>query len=189
MKYILKKDGEETEVVAERWSWGVLYRPTEEAIKRSELEMKKRNEILEAERKARIDKVKKDPAAIQNLNNYFDVLVDQPMQIEQGELHQFQEDGSFHQFAEINQDEVELFSMFRLDDMSQRFDMLTQGKQIFHFYRHTIFSAATPEERRAKVYCFGWKDKETGATAYHYILPNDRLVISDKDIDITKFGI
>lgn len=105
------------------------------------------------------------------------------------ELRQFGEDGIFHQFAEIKQDEVEMFVMYQLEDMGKRIDLVAEGKQIFHFYRNLILSAATPEEHRVRVYAFGYKDKETGATVYHFILPDDRMVVSDHDVDLTKFNI
>jgi len=148
-----------------------------------------RNEKLEAERLERVEKVKDNAEAVANLNNHFDILMQAPIDCLRDELHQFGPDGKFHQFAEIDQDKVEMFVMINLEDRTKRFDMSAEGKQIFHFYRHTIFAGGTPLERRAKVYCFGWKDKETGATAYHWIMPDDRLVISDKDIDITKFNL
>jgi len=107
------------------------------------------------------------------------------------ELHQFEdgpECGTFHQFQEIKQDEVEMFVMIKTGAPWKRIDMVVEGKQIFHFYRNIILSAATSEERRIKIYCFGWKNKN-GETAYHFILPDDRIVISDKDLDLTKFNI
>ena len=104
------------------------------------------------------------------------------------ELHQFGNDGIFHQFQEIEQDKVEMFVMISADG-KKRIDMPVEGKQIFHFYRKFMFEAATPNERRETVYCFGYKDKENGATAYHFILPDDRIIISDKDVDVTKFNI
>jgi hypothetical protein len=106
------------------------------------------------------------------------------------QLNQFRdEDGSFHQFGEIKQEEVAMFVMYQFGNMEKRIDMVVEGKQIFHFYRNMILNHGTGEERRLRVYCFGYKNKETGEAVYHYILPDDRLVVSDKDIDITKFGI
>jgi len=105
------------------------------------------------------------------------------------ELHQFGNDGIFHQFQEIDQEKVDMFVMYKLFDSDKRIDMPVENKQIFHFYRRFILSAATSEERRVNVYCFGYKDKKTGATAYHFILPDDRIIISDKDVDVTKFNI
>lgn len=105
------------------------------------------------------------------------------------ELKQFGDDGIFHQFGEINQEEVAMFVMYKFDDDSKRIDLPVEGKQIFHFYRNLVFDMLTEGERKVRAYCFGYKDKETGASAYHFILPDDRIVISDKDLDLTKFNI
>jgi len=105
------------------------------------------------------------------------------------ELKQFGDDGIFHQVAEIDHNRIEMFTMYKLEDMGKRIDLLVEGKQIFHFYRQTVFNARTPEERKVTVYVFGWKNKDTKEVVYHYILPDDRMVISDKDIDITKFNL
>jgi hypothetical protein len=105
------------------------------------------------------------------------------------ELRQFGNDGVFHQFADIKQDEVAMFVMEKTDESGKRIDMAVEGKQVFHFYRNIVLNMLTPEQRKIRVYCFGWKDRETGATSYNFILPDDRVVIGDRDLDLTKFGI
>ncbi len=105
------------------------------------------------------------------------------------ELKQFGDDGIFHQFGEINQKEVQMFVMYRLDNPDKRIDLIPNGKQIFHFYRNVVLAMLTEDERRIRVYCFGFKDQETGNANYHYILQDDRVVIANEDIDITKFNI
>lgn len=103
------------------------------------------------------------------------------------ELKQF-DNGIFHQFQEIKQDEVEMFVMFEMEG-EKRIDMVVTGKQIFHFYRNFVFDYMSKDKRQAKVYVFGWKNKESGDTSYHYILPDDRIVVSDQDVDLNKFNI
>lgn len=113
------------------------------------------------------------------------------------ELKQFGDDGRFHQFQEINQDEVKLFVMYRLDNPDRRIDLpIVDGMQIFHFYRNYIFNATQEDERKVRVYVFGYKEKAdakcphcqvsaSGACnkmAYHYILPDDRMVVAKEDI-------
>lgn len=96
------------------------------------------------------------------------------------ELHQFDKDGIFHQFKEINQAEVKMFTMYNTDPNSNaRFDILCEGEvQFFHFYRNFILENDTV---RIKVYVFGWKEKETGASSYNYIFPDGRILSSNKD--------
>lgn len=103
------------------------------------------------------------------------------------EFKQFGDDGKFHQFQEIVQEEVAMLVMYKLDNPAIRIDLAVQGKQIFHFYRNLILDATTENERRVKAYAFGYKDGQH--TSYHFILPDDRLIISDKDVDLTMFGV
>lgn len=104
------------------------------------------------------------------------------------ELHQFDSDGKFHQFNEINQSEVNMFVMYDTSDLSKRYDLILSGDvQIFHFYRHFVLKNDT---RREKVYGFGWKDRETGITSYNFIMPNGRLISSNSDIeDLTVYNL
>jgi hypothetical protein len=97
------------------------------------------------------------------------------------ELHQFGSEGDFHQFGEIEQDLVGMFTMYKPDDMTKRIDIVTHGNlQFFHFYVNLVLENDT---LRKRAYCFGWKDKKTGATSYNYILPDDRIVAADHKIE------
>lgn len=111
------------------------------------------------------------------------------------EMKQFGDDGVFHQFQEIRQEDVDVFVMYKLDDPQKRIDMDVRGKQIFHFYRNFVFGAGTPNETRAKVYCFGWTEK-TGWGRYEekkevccYIMPDDRIVFGNRETQLTNFNI
>jgi hypothetical protein len=101
------------------------------------------------------------------------------------ELHQFADDGIFHQFREIEQERVKMFVMYRLADLTKRIDMPVKPEmQIFHFYRKCHLNVGTESDRWVKVYVFGWKDRLTGATGYHYILPDGRMIVANHDIEI-----
>lgn len=107
------------------------------------------------------------------------------------ELHQFDSKGRFHQFKEINQPEVKMLVMRRTDDASKRFDLVATGDvQFFHFYRQYVFNMLSENRSKVKVYVFGWKDRVTGAASYNYILPDDRLITANHDIqDLTNYNI
>lgn len=103
------------------------------------------------------------------------------------ELHQFDSEGTFHQFKEINLAEVKLFTMYKPEEMdTKRYDIVvTEGMQIFHFYRNI-----KPHylNHFVKVYAFGWK--KDGKASYHFILPDDRMVMSDVDnVDLPQFNL
>jgi hypothetical protein len=106
------------------------------------------------------------------------------------ELHQFDSEMKFHQFGEIVQSKVKMFTMYD-SESENRYDIVVDDfMQIFHFYRQVIFAGGSPDERRAKVYCFGWKNRITGSNAYHFILPDGRMVMSSSEsIDLSKFNI
>lgn len=112
------------------------------------------------------------------------------------ELHQYERpttvDGVFHQFAEIDRDNVVLFVMRNHE--GKRFDIaIKEGQQIFHFYRNKGIGTANDkgetEIKWNRVYVFGYKDHKTKHTAYHFILPNDTLVIASEEIELAKFNL
>ena len=101
-------------------------------------------------------------------------------------LAQFGDDGVFHQMKEIDWSKVEVFSVYCTDGPGKgRFDIrVSECMQVFMIYRNQILEQGTEKERRYRFPVFGWKDKETGAKHYHYILPNDTMVMGDQDLVI-----
>lgn len=104
------------------------------------------------------------------------------------EFHQFGNDGIFYQIKEIDWDEVKMFTMYRLDDMKKRIDIVvTPEMQIFHFYRNVKPAGV---DHFIRVYVFGYKIRGTSKACYNFILPDDRVIVADRDnIDLTKFEI
>lgn len=93
------------------------------------------------------------------------------------EIRQFGRDGIFHRFAEVDQAKAEVLTMYATDGSGRRFDLyLKPGMKIFHFYRVVVLNHGRPEELRARIYCFGWKDE--GVSTYQYVLPSGNLVIA-----------
>jgi len=108
------------------------------------------------------------------------------------ELRQFDKNGRFHRFAEINQPEVKMFTMHRFDDIGKRIDMVVKGDcQLFHFYRVIgTLDPSSEKQKKVRIFCFGWKDRKTGAMSYNYILPDDRMITADHDVaSLNKFGV
>lgn len=102
------------------------------------------------------------------------------------ELHQFDEQGNFHQFKEIDMPNAKMFTMYKLSDLSRRIDMvITEGMQFFHFYRNVKPYYANGFVR---AYVFGWKKGDV--TSYNFILPDNRVIISSVDnVDLVAFNI
>lgn len=90
----------------------------------------------------------------------------------------------FHQFKEIVQENVVLFEMVNTEKPELRYSIdVEEGMQIFHFYRRSILEQGTPRETRIVFFVFGYK--ANGVGRYHFILPDNRLVItSNKDIKL-----
>jgi hypothetical protein len=100
-------------------------------------------------------------------------------------LQQFDDMGRFHQFKEIDHSKVHLFYMYKPEDQTKRVELLlSDTMQIFHFYRNICLEMLTEQEKKIKIYCFGWKDKVTGAQLYNFIMPDDRLIFSSDDIKL-----
>jgi len=106
------------------------------------------------------------------------------------ELKQFGDDGLFHRFAEIKQEDVVMFSMYKPDDadLKKRIDIeVKDGMKLFHFYRNIVLDYMSENKRKIKIYVFGWKNEK--GLSYNYILPDDRIVMSNEDIDVSKYNI
>lgn len=97
-------------------------------------------------------------------------------------LKQFDDDGFFHQIAEVDQNKVVVFAVYKLENPAVRFDLVVipEIHQIFMFYRNTITKAGD-SETRVRIPVFGLKTKGTGETIYNYILPDGRLVVATCD--------
>jgi len=102
------------------------------------------------------------------------------------ELHQFDDKNNFHQFKEIKNEEVKMFVMYKNDDRKNRIDMpIHDGDKFFHFYTNV---KAFYSDHFVKVYVFGIQHK--GVSTYHYILPDDRMIISTyRNIDLVQFNV
>jgi len=109
------------------------------------------------------------------------------------ELHQFEGSescckGTFHQIKEIKWEEVKMFTMYKFNDMKRRIDLLVRpDMQIFHFYRN-IRSAGV--DHFIKVYVFGYKTRGSSEAVYNFILPDNRVLVSNRDnVDLSKFEL
>lgn len=187
----INSEGKEEIVLRERWGWGVIYKPTQDAIDDAEIKLKERNDNLYkemCEKEQRLIKIKVPNVNIQNMFKLFKARMNEPIDAYQKELHQFDGDGNFHQFKEIDLKNVSMFTMYRTDDMSKRIDMpIVEGMQFFHFYRN--FKPYYDQKGGfRKIYVFGWKFK--GVASYNFILPDDRMIVSPVDnIDLVNFNV
>lgn len=97
-------------------------------------------------------------------------------------LKQFDDDGIFHQFAEIDQNRIAIFRMTS-KHYSQTYSILfaDPGMKLIHFYRNTILNAGTEFEERQRLYCFGY-EKKIGLKMQKVVMiitPTNELIITE----------
>lgn len=179
------------EIAPERWVWGVVYRPTEAQLERSVIETEKRNKVLQEELDLRLAKMKADGAAQKDmdiLQGEYELTMDKPAGLERDELHQFGDDGIFHRVGEIDQDRIEVASLYFYDDysMKKRIDIpFRPGMKLVHKYRNI---RPAGHKDFIKIYMFGFKYE--GTHSLFFVLPDDRIVISpDDQVDLTNWDL
>lgn len=182
---------EELTIPVERWVWGVVYRPTEAQLERSRIETEKRNKVLQEELDHRLEKMVADNAAqkdIDTLKTEYEVVMSKPAGLERDELHQFGDDLRFHRIGEIDQDRVEVASLYFYDDysMQKRIDIpFRPGMKLIHKYRNI---RPAGYKNFIKVYMFGYKYE--GQHCIFFVLPDDRIVMCPDDkLDLTMYDL
>lgn len=105
------------------------------------------------------------------------------------EFLQYDSRGIFHQINEIDFDKLVRFTMIKTDNTDLQHSMVIgPNMKPFFFIRRGIFKHTQPDEERLAAYVFGYQDRETGRQMYHFILPDDRLVITE-DRSFSPFKI
>ena len=104
-------------------------------------------------------------------------------------LKQFDEETKiFHRIAEIDQEKLDVFAMQSTEDENKRYEIhFTEGMKLVHYYRHTVLELGTPNEKRFKFYCFGYKIRVGGIKKFIktmlQILPNDMVSITKEEFE------
>lgn len=182
-------------VPLERWIWGVVYKPTPEQIKAAEEATQLRKKDFTAELQIKETELRRSgkstPEAIEQLRWDYQPLIHTPVEPEMDEIHQFDDvAGQYHQIKEIDQSRpILMFSMYK-PGTDQRIDLvMPEGAKIYHKYVNVVLSAATAEESRYRVYCFGF-GKPDGKGFFNYIMPDDTIVQADTpDLNLTAWGL
>lgn len=93
-------------------------------------------------------------------------------------LKQFDDEGVFHQFKEINQEKPFIFKMISPTQAHYYTLLIDPAKmKLFHFYRNFVLQAGTPMEYREKIYCFGYE--EAGQKMYFIINKDECIMCHD----------
>ena len=101
-------------------------------------------------------------------------------------LNQFDVDRKeYHYIYEIEQEKALVWTLFKLDDITQRIDIVVpEGAKLIHRIRN--HKTKSPDSH-TRVWMFGYKTKE-GQAHYNFILPGGNVVQStDFNLDVTQF--
>ncbi len=105
-------------------------------------------------------------------------------------LKQFDDNGIFHQFREIDQSKLLSFKMVNVEN-DKVFTLIFNPKsmKLIHFYRNIVLNVGTSEEKKIKLYCFGFEKKFFGRTqkSLMAIMPSNEVIITE-NLDNMEVG-
>ena len=98
------------------------------------------------------------------------------------QLKQFDDDGRFHQFREIDQTRLNAFVMSTPDESHPPVILKFEpGYKLIHFYRNISLNNGAI---RIRLYCFGYES--VNAKVILVIMPDNRVVITENVDHITR---
>lgn len=97
-------------------------------------------------------------------------------------LKQFDDDLNFHQFIEIDQSRLALFKMTS-SVYPQVYTLVFSDPtmKLIHFYRNTVLNTGTPDEKKIRLYCFGY-EQVIGPKNHKVIMiitPSNNLIVTE----------
>ena len=101
-------------------------------------------------------------------------------------LKQFDDmEREFHKFAEIDQENLDVFGLYKLTEPTERrYEIhMKEGMKPIHYYRNVVLNAGTKQEQRVRLYHFGYEENVNGVTkkTILQIHPNDAVAILNHD--------
>jgi len=107
------------------------------------------------------------------------------------ELHQFGDDGIFHQIKDIQHERIKMAGLYKFDDPDKKILIpWKDGMKFIHKYLNVHSAEQHPDNFNdtSRVYVFGYKSGNQHH--YTYVLPNDWMIFSNEEnIDLTKFPL
>lgn len=97
-------------------------------------------------------------------------------------LKQFDDDGIFHQFEEI--DQCRLFAFRMTDDVITHTMLFEQGMKLIHFYREYRLNVGTQQFKAITLYVFG---HEIDGKKQLFVITDKGLIITDDDERVRVF--
>lgn len=106
------------------------------------------------------------------------------------EMHQFDQDGIFHQIGEIDQSKLSMFVVHSLDNPERRMDMPfdPETMRLVYKYRNVHLSHFPDMGDTVRIYVFGYNKGDLQHRIF--ILPDDRIIVADRDsLPMERFEI
>lgn len=91
-------------------------------------------------------------------------------------LNQFGDDGTFHQFKEIDQANLVVFQMVSSDKPAITIHWVP-GRKLIHFYRVLKLNVGGDNEITIRLYCFGYETPTSKLIMV--IMPTDEIIVLD----------
>lgn len=98
------------------------------------------------------------------------------------QLKQFDDDGLFHQFKEIDQTRLVYFHLVS-DTGTTKSLIFKPGMKLIHFYRNAVLENG---QIRLRMTVIGWE--RSGEKTLIAIMPNDEVIVSDS-LDNISFSV
>lgn len=176
----------------ERWAWCATYLPSEAQIKAAEARRIERNEAYDREvvlREKAFRESGKPEEVVERMKARYAKKKAAPEIPAYTELHQFDKDGKFHLIGEVDQSRLKMFSVYKPTDPTKRIDLpIVEGMKIIYKYKNVHAYYFDKLGDTVKVYVAGYKSG--GAHSFLFILPDDRIIFSDReDVDLVRFNL
>ena len=185
----------EEKIPPERWVWGVIYNPTDAQIEAARNETEARNAVLKEELRAetKLMRQKSVPQVeITALVKDYEARMSIPVEPECDELHQYDDQGFYHQIGEVEQERVREFCVYRLGEIGSgnmfimRFD--PECMRLVYLYKRFHYQGWSDINKTVRIPVFGYnKGDQMHRIA---ILPDDRFIMTDRDVfNFDLYGI
>lgn len=106
---------------------------------------------------------------------------------DKGVLKQFDDEGWFHQFKEIDQSKLRVFKM--VHETKPPFTLLFNDKmKLIHYYKRYRLDIGTPLERSFTAYCFGYEVNTKGRVTKSILVitPSGETILTENP-DLINF--
>lgn len=180
-KFVNPDSGEITWVDPERWVWAVRYKATQKDIEEAQRLTYERNKSLQSEIIELAKEYDATPEGDKAAREHLDRLIRSkktlkkvPLKPIQKELHQFDPSGTFHRIGEVNQEAVDLFTIYKFGEPQKT--MVVKVEPTMRLIYKYVNAKPFFLNSFIRIFMFGYK--KGSQQHLNFILPNDIVVQS-----------